>query len=95
MKGSKMNAADRIKWVRDSEIAFSAQALVAKGIPESTARVIAFKTHMHDELVATLRNLVERCDGSEGVREDGSNIDTLAAHAMLLQIEAHAMIEGK
>lgn len=30
-----------------------------------------------------LSDLVERCDGSEGVREDSSNLDTLAAHAAL------------
>lgn len=36
---------------------------------------------------AKLRNalvdLVLRCDGDEGVRADGSNIDTLSAHAAL------------
>jgi hypothetical protein len=32
---------------------------------------------------AALRQLVERCDGDEGVRADGSNLDTLAAHAVL------------
>jgi hypothetical protein len=30
-----------------------------------------------------LADLVRRCDGPEGVRADGSNIDTLAAHAAL------------
>lgn len=30
-----------------------------------------------------LVDLVRRCDGSEGVRADGSNIDTLRAHAAL------------
>lgn len=30
-----------------------------------------------------LADLVLRCDGEEGVREDGSNIDTLGAHAAL------------
>lgn len=30
-----------------------------------------------------LADLVERCDGPEGVRADGSNIDTRAAHAVL------------
>ena len=30
-----------------------------------------------------LRDLATRCDGDEGVRADGSNIDTLAAHAAL------------
>ena len=37
----------------------------------------------NDDLVAALRTLVNRCDGAEGVRADGSNIDTAAAHAVL------------
>jgi len=37
----------------------------------------------HTEFVAELSALVLRCDGEEGVREDGSNIDTSAAHALL------------
>lgn len=36
-----------------------------------------------DRLWAALLHLVRRCDGEEGVRPDGSNIDTLAAHAAL------------
>lgn len=34
-------------------------------------------------LRAALAELVERCDGQAGVRADGSNIDTSAAHAVL------------
>jgi hypothetical protein len=34
-------------------------------------------------LLSTLRDLVERCDGSEGVRADGSNIQTMRAHNVL------------
>lgn len=34
-------------------------------------------------LESALRSLVERCDGDECVRADGSNIDTLAAHVAL------------
>lgn len=30
-----------------------------------------------------LRELVTRCDGAEGVQEDGSNMNTLAAHEAL------------
>lgn len=36
-----------------------------------------------DRLREALERLVLRCDGDEGVRADGSNIDTLAAHAAL------------
>ena len=38
---------------------------------------------MHDILERELRALVIRCDGADGVRSDGSNIDTLIAHAVL------------
>ena len=34
-------------------------------------------------LYKALSDLVTRCDGAEGVRADGSNIDTCAAHAAL------------
>ena len=30
-----------------------------------------------------LRSLIQRCDEEEGVQEDGSNMDTSAAHAAL------------
>ena len=36
-----------------------------------------------NKLREVLNNLVVRCDGEEGVRADGSNIDTSAAHALL------------
>lgn len=35
------------------------------------------------DLLAALTDLVARCDGEEGVRPDGSNINTCAAHAAL------------
>lgn len=35
------------------------------------------------ELEAALRELTERCDRDDGMREDGSNIDTIRAHAAL------------
>ena len=37
-----------------------------------------------------LREMVTRCDGAEGVRADGSNIDTTAAHAALGDFDAEA-----
>lgn len=40
-----------------------------------------------ERLVKALADLVTRCDGEDGVRPDGSNIDTLAAHAVLSKIE--------
>jgi len=38
---------------------------------------------MQNELFAALKELVDRCDGPEGVRADGSNIQTMRAHAAL------------
>lgn len=42
------------------------------------------------ELLAALKALVTRCDGDEGVREDGSNIDTCAARAAIAKAEGRA-----
>lgn len=39
------------------------------------------------ELLKALKNLVERCDGPEGVQEDGSNICTIEAHAAIKKAE--------
>lgn len=35
------------------------------------------------KLHKALRDLVDRCDGTEGVQQDGSNMDTYSAHAAL------------
>lgn len=35
------------------------------------------------DLLAALIDLVERCDGEEGIRADGSNIETMRAHAAI------------
>lgn len=48
-------------------------------VPIDDARLIAAAPGLLAELVA----LVVRCDGAEGVRADGSNIDTSAAHAAI------------
>lgn len=38
----------------------------------------------HDsDVLGALRDLVARCDGDEGVRADGSNIQTMRAHAAI------------
>ena len=39
------------------------------------------------ELLKALRELVLRCDGAEGVRADGSNIQTMRAHALLRELD--------
>lgn len=41
------------------------------------------------DLLEALQDLVYRCDGDEGMRADGSNIDTRAAHVLLERIGAH------
>lgn len=38
------------------------------------------------ELLEVLRELADRCDGEEGVRADGSNIQTMRARALLARI---------
>ena len=50
---------------------------------EANARLIAAAP----ELLAALKELVERCDGPEGVRPDGSNIQTIRAHAAIAKAE--------
>lgn len=49
--------------------------------------VRCFWEEMGPRLFAALQRLVVRCDGDEGVRADGSNIDTVAAHYLLRKIE--------
>jgi len=44
---------------------------------------IAHAANAYPRLVAALRELTLRCDGEEGIRADGSNIQTIAAHAIL------------
>jgi hypothetical protein len=46
-------------------------------------REIIAATPSTRELVDALRELVARCDGEEGVRADGSNIQTMHANALL------------
>lgn len=44
-------------------------------------------------LLDALRDLVARCDGAEGVRADGSNIQTMQAHSVLTRL-SNAFGEG-
>lgn len=46
------------------------------------------RARRHGELLfRELGHLVNRCDGREGIRADGSNIDTRAAHMLLAIID--------
>ena len=40
-----------------------------------------------NELLLVLKDLVNRCDGSEGVMADGSNIQTIRANVLLAKLE--------
>jgi hypothetical protein len=51
---------------------------------DADARLIAAAP----ELLDALRDLTARCDGEEGVRADGSNIQTMRAHALLARLGA-------
>lgn len=52
-----------------------------------------FESIRNGDLVEVLEELVKRCDGQEGVRADGSNIDTLRAHAALGHFRFHQDID--
>lgn len=38
------------------------------------------------ELLSALQELVTRCDGLDGVRADGTNIQTIKAHAVIAKV---------
>lgn len=86
--------ADQCDVVPQSSPDFLRPLAQAKGtFPEAfaNAALIADAPRLYAEnaeLVEALRELVERCDGVEGVRGDGSNIQTMRAHALLARIEA-------
>lgn len=52
---------------------------IARDIENAVIKLLADRT----ELAAALEELMLRCDGAEGVTEDGSNIQTIRAHALL------------
>ena len=54
----------------------------------SMARCIVTAVNSHGELVDALRELTARCDGAEGMRADGSNIQTMRAHAILDKVQS-------
>ena len=52
-------------------------------VHQSDAAYIVHAANAYPQLVAALRELMLRCDGDEGVRADGSNIQTMQASAVL------------
>lgn len=61
---------------------------VADAYTVHSGQFIVTACNAHEELVAALVELVERCDGDEGVRPDGSNIQTMRAHAILAKVQS-------
>ena len=57
------------------EVRSHERRLIAKASRENAALIV--------EMAAALQELVTRCDGTEGVTADGSNIQTMRAHAVL------------
>jgi hypothetical protein len=64
----------------DAQAAHTFEDMLEQG--EDTQQELAMATLL-PEVLEALEDLVERCDGSAGVRADGSNIDTRRAHAVL------------
>ena len=64
----------------------SAQDMMARAV--SDAQEILRLRDQNRELTAALEELVRRCDGDEGVRADGSNIQTMRAHAILAKFDS-------
>ena len=76
----------------DIEIALmrdTAQVVARVGSWEQAEGLVSALDAKRD-LLAALQNLVNRCDGAEGVRADGSNIQTIRAHAVLAKAEAQS-----
>lgn len=47
------------------------------------------------DLLEALEELVARCDGEQGVRADGSNIDTLRQHVAISRARGEDWPEGR
>ena len=62
-------------------------------LASNVSRIVR-SVNAHDDLVAALRDLTLRCDGEQGVRADGTNIDTLRAHAILGDLDAPGEVDG-
>lgn len=52
---------------------------------DDTAYIVR-TANAYPQLVEALRELAYRCDGEEGVRADGSNIQTMRAHGLLREL---------
>lgn len=80
------------EWLPDEGqfIVDSRKQIVAEvpcqGCPPENGAYIVHACNAYPRLVEALRELMLRCDGEEGVRADGSNIQTMRASALLLEL---------
>jgi hypothetical protein len=56
------------------------------GLTEEQAKMAEHRANAYPKLVEALRELMLRCDGEEGVRADGSNVQTMRASALLAEL---------
>lgn len=67
-------------------VAKSSQLGIGTTRGADNAAYLVHAANAYPRLVEALRNLAERCDGAEGVRDDGSNIDTSDAAGLLMEL---------
>lgn len=95
MSAIKHQPATPLPWDVDDEAQICAlnramfspsKPLLPAGVADWDAAYIVHSANAYPELVAALTDLVKRCDGPEGVRADGSNIQTISASALLQKL---------
>jgi len=82
-------------WIPAKASTTPYEVVTQNGREDGGPEVVAHVYHADDtrliaaapDLLEALRDLVARCDGDEGVRADGSNIDTAWAHAAIAKAE--------
>lgn len=82
----KITLEDAEAWYRgdeDQNVSAHQVAVFYRGEMVNLKAAVATLTEKLSLATEALEDLVGRCDGSEGVRSDGSNIQTIRAHAIL------------
>jgi hypothetical protein len=59
---------------------------IATVYQDHAAEYIAHACNAYPKLVEALRELMLRCDGPQGMRADGSNVQTMRASAVLSEL---------
>ena len=83
---TKHTPATPLPWVHINGSVVGQPAKRSGYSDKDRARDDSYRAHAanaYPKLVEALRDLMLRCDGEEGVRADGSNIQTMAASALL------------